>query len=90
MEQLNIEGKRSGEGFVAHKAMLVNALSRAIADRVVLMDLTIGRKGLLGYLKALGGGNVVKVAPSNGSAKAIDHNPKIKPGHTHLALSMSS
>jgi len=61
-------GKRSGEGFVAHKAMLVNALSRALADRVSLMDLTIGRKGLLGYLKALGGSNVVKVIPSNGSA----------------------
>ena len=45
MEQLNIEGKRSGEGFVAHKAMLVNALSRAIADRVVLMDITLGLKG---------------------------------------------
>ena len=68
MEQLNIEGKRSGEGFVAHKAMLVSALSRAIADRVVLMDLTIGRKGLLGYLKAMGGSNIVKVIPSNGSA----------------------
>jgi DNA polymerase-3 subunit beta len=65
---LNIEGKRSGEGFVAHKAMLVNALSRALADRVMLMDLTIGRKGLLGYLKALGGSNIVKVVPSNGSA----------------------
>jgi len=68
IEQLNIEGKRSGEGFVAHKAMLVNALSRAIADRVMLMDITIGRKGLLGYLKALGGSNIVKVIPSNGSA----------------------
>ncbi|GAI39711.1 unnamed protein product, partial [marine sediment metagenome] len=68
MEQLNIEGKRSGEGFVAHKAMLVSALSRALADRVMLMDLTIGRKGLLGYLKALGGSNIVKVIPSNGSA----------------------
>ena len=32
------------------------------------MDLTIGRKGLLGYLKALGGSNVIKVTPSNGSA----------------------
>jgi len=62
IEQLNIEGKRSGEGFVAHKATLVNALSRALADRVVLMDLTIGRKGLLGYLKALGGSNVIKIA----------------------------
>jgi len=68
LEQLNIEGKRSGEGFVAHKAMLVNALSRAIADRVVLMDITLGLKGLLGYLKALGGSNIIKVVPSNGSA----------------------
>jgi len=68
IEQLNIEGKRSGDGFVAHKATLVRALSRALASRVTLMDLTIGRKGLLGYLKAVGGSNVVKVIPSNGSA----------------------
>ena len=76
MEQLNIEGKRSGEGFVAHKAMLVNALSRAIADRVVLMDITLGLKGLLGYLKALGGSNIVKVVPSNGSASGSQANGK--------------
>jgi len=68
VEQLNIVGKRSGEGFIAHKAMLVSALSRALADRVMLLDFTLGRKGLLGYLKALGGSNVVKVIPSNGSA----------------------
>ena len=68
MEQLNIEGKRSGEGFVAHKALLVSALSRALSARVVLMDLTVGLKGLLGYLKALGGSNIVKIVPSNGSA----------------------
>jgi len=49
--------------------MLVNALSRALADRVMLMDFTIGRKGFLGYLKALGGSNVVKVIPSNPSAE---------------------
>jgi len=48
--------------------MLVNALSRAVADRVMLMDFTLGRRGLLGYLKSLGGSNVVKVIPSNGSA----------------------
>lgn len=53
---------------MAHKAILVSALSRALAERVTLMDLTIGRKGLLGYLKALGGSNIVKVTPSNGSA----------------------
>ncbi len=50
MEKLNIEGKRSGEGFVAHKAMLVNALSRAVADRVMLCGITLGLRGLLKYL----------------------------------------
>jgi hypothetical protein len=76
IEQLNIEGKRSGEGFVAHKATLVNALSRALADRVMLMDLEIGRKGLLGYLKALAGSNVVKVIPVNGSASGLQATDK--------------
>ena len=80
MEQLNIEGKRSGSGFIAHKAMLVNALSRALADRVVLMDLTIGRKGFVGYLKALGGSNVVKVIP-DGSASGSQAN-----GHKRLKV----
>ena len=64
MEQLNIVGKRSGDGFVAHKAMLVNALSRGLADRLMLLDFTIGRKGLLGYIKALAGSNVIKVVPA--------------------------
>jgi len=68
IEQLNIVGKRSGEGFIAHKATLVNALSRAVADRVMLSGVTLGRKGFLGYLKAVGGSNIVKVIPSNGSA----------------------
>jgi len=72
IEQLNIEGKRSGEGFVAHKAILANALSRALAERVVLMDFTIGRKGFLTYIKSLGGSNVVKVVPSsNGNASGL-------------------
>jgi hypothetical protein len=64
---LNIEGKRSGEGFVAHKATLVNALERALSDRVTLNDVTLGRKGFLTYLKALGGSNIVKITP-NGNA----------------------
>ena len=70
MEQLNLVGKRSGEGFVAHKATLVNALSRTLADRVLLMDYTLGRKGFLGYIKALSGSNVVKIVPAgtNGDA----------------------
>jgi len=80
IEQLNIEGKRSGNGFVAHRAMLVNALSRALADRVMLMDLTIGRKGFVGYLKALGGSNVVKVIP-DGSASGSQTN-----GHKRLKV----
>jgi len=69
-------GKRSGNGFVAHKATLVSALSRALADRLMLMDLTIGRKGLLGYLKAIGGSNIVKVIPSNGSASEAQATAK--------------
>lgn len=72
MEQLNIVGKRSGEGFVAHRAKLVNALSRTLAERLVIMDLTIGRKGLLGYVKALSGSNVVKVVPASSNGNASD------------------
>ena len=71
VEQLNIVGKRSGKGFVCHRQMLVIALSRALADRVMLVDFTLGRKGLLGYLKALGGSNVVKVIPDNKRLKVI-------------------
>jgi len=73
-EQLNIEGKRSGEGFVAHKAILVNALSRALAERLVLFDLTVGRKGFTNYLKALAGSNIIKVVPANGSASEVRTN----------------
>jgi DNA polymerase-3 subunit beta len=70
-EQLNIVGKRSGEGFVAHKATLANSLSRALADRLTLIDFNIGRKGFLGYIKALSGSNVVKIVPAstNGDKK---------------------
>ena len=86
-------GKRSGDGFVAHKAILVNALSRGLADRLMLMDFTIGRKGLLGYLKAMAGSNVVKLVPANGSAsetqaaaKMNNHNFAYR-GYIRLARS---
>ena len=68
IEQLNIVGKRSGDGFVTHKATLVNALSRVMAERLLLMDFTIGRKGFAGYIKALSGSNIVKIVPANGNA----------------------
>ena len=74
-------GKRSGNGFVAHKAMLVNALSRALAERLMLMDLTIGRKGFLGYLKALAGSNIVKVVPASVDASGTQVN-----GHKGLKV----
>ena len=74
IEKLNIVGKRSGEGFIAHKAMLVNALSRALSERVTLMDFTIGRRGFVGYLKALGGSNIVKIVPSTDSASGVQTN----------------
>ena len=76
MEQLNIAGKRSGNGFVAHKATLVNALGRVLADRVTVCDYTIGRKGLLGYLKALAGSNTVKVVPASDADSETHSNGK--------------
>ncbi|MBA7603207.1 hypothetical protein ES703_10311 [subsurface metagenome] len=45
------------------------------------MDLTIGRRGFLGYLKALGGSNIVKVVPSNDSASGKRAN-----GHRGLKV----
>ena len=67
LEQLNIEGKRSGEGFICHRERLVSALARAQAPRVRINDIELGCKGFLGYLRLLTGG-MVKVAPSNGGA----------------------
>jgi len=75
LEQLNIVGKRSGDsGFVAHKATLVNALSRVLADRVMVGDFTVGRKGFLGYVKALAGSNIIRVIPANGDASVSQVN----------------
>ncbi len=71
---MNIVGKRSGNGLVAHKATLVNALSRALSERVVLLDYTIGRRGLLGYLKALAGSNIIKIVPASDSASETQAN----------------
>ena len=81
MEQLNIVGKRSGDGFVTHKALLVDALQRALADRLMLLDFTIGRKGFLGYIKAVAGSNVVKVVPASINASGTQVN-----GHKRLKV----
>ena len=43
-------GKRSGDGFIAHKERLVSALSRAQAPKVAVINITLGRKGFLSYL----------------------------------------
>jgi hypothetical protein len=45
------------------------------------MDFTIGRKGFLTYIKSLGGSNIVKVVPSNGSASGAQAN-----GHKRLKV----
>ena len=78
-------GKRSGSGLVAHKATLVNALSRALSERVMLLDFTIGRKGLLGYLKALAGSNIVRIVPASVSASEAQAN-----GHKRLKKPLST
>jgi hypothetical protein len=68
IEQLNIVGKRSGSGAVCHRQTLVNALSRALSERVMFLDFSFGRKGLLGYLRALAGSNIVKIVPASDGA----------------------
>ncbi len=73
---MNIVGKRSGSGAVLHRRTLVNALSRALSERVMLLDFTIGRKGLLGYLRALSGSNIVKIVPDGGSASEVRASDK--------------
>jgi len=73
LEQLNIVGKRSGEGFVSHRTTMVNTLSRGLADRLLLMDFTIGRKGLLNYIRSLAGSNVIKVVPSANGSDSESH-----------------
>ena len=59
---------------------LVNALSRTLADRLMLLDFTIGRKGFLGYIKALAGSNVVKVVPASvdASGSQVNGHKKLK------------
>jgi DNA polymerase-3 subunit beta len=81
-EQLNIEGKRSGDGFVAHREAIIKSLSAAQAARVALLDgdIAIGRKGFLDYLKALGGSNIVKIIPSSGSASGLRATDKTLDG----------
>ena len=74
---MNIEGKRSGEGFVVHKDTMVNALSRAQAERIEVVDgVTIGKRGFLTYLKALNGSNIIKVVPLSDVASESQHIDK--------------
>jgi hypothetical protein len=47
----------------------------------MLMDFTIGRKGLLGYFKALAGSNVIKVVPASVDASGSQVN-----GHKRLKV----
>jgi len=42
----------------------------------MVSDFTVGRKGFLGYLKALSGSNIVKVTPGNGDASVSQVNGK--------------
>ncbi len=71
----------SSRAFARVNAKGMECCKSNLADRVILMDLTIGRKGLLGYLKALGGSNIIKVIPSTASASGLQAN-----GHKRLKV----
>jgi len=53
----------------------VGALARAQAPLVLVIDYTLGRKGFLNYLRALGGSNIVKITP-NGTASEAQSTAK--------------
>lgn len=71
---------------MAHKATLVTALSRCVADRVTLMDFTIGRKGFATFVKALSGSNIVKIVPASPAGNG-DKLLKVVCGATTSTLS---
>ena len=71
IEQLNIEGKRSGKGFVVHKSMLASALSRVLAERLNIGGVEVGTKGLRKYFSTLSGSNIIKVLPDGESLKVL-------------------
>ncbi len=51
----------------------------------MLLDFTIGRKGLLGYLKALAGSNIVRIVPASVSASEAQAD-----GHKRLKVTCGS
>jgi hypothetical protein len=78
LEQLNIMGKRSGQGFVANRNLLVGGLNRMNSERVNLCGVTVGRRGLANYLRALAGGNIVKIQPATLDDSERQHVKGIK------------
>ena len=60
MQQLNIEGKRSGDGFVCDRLLLAEALTKANTPTISVCSVLIGCKGFSNYLRLLGGSNMVK------------------------------
>ena len=63
MLQLNIVGKRSGEGFVADRLELLEALNGLTVPRLSIAGVIIGAKGFIGLIGGLSTSNVVKVNP---------------------------
>ena len=82
MEKLNIEGKRSGKGFVVHKAMLISALSRVLAERLNIGGVEVGCKGIRKYFSTLSGSNIIKVLPDGQCLKVLcgNHNGLVNAG----------
>ena len=72
---------KSAPQFFGHLIDGLLGLGSGGAEDGHFLYLTIGCKGLLGYLKALGGSNIVKVVPSNGGASGSQTN-----GHKGLKV----
>jgi len=66
MEIIACEAKRTGKGFIARNQDLIKTLENATADNIKVIDSTIGKRGLLTYLKTLDRTEPIKIIPYKG------------------------
>jgi len=86
-EKLNIVGRRSGKGFVAHRHHLVEAFSRVQSPRVELLGFTLGTKGLVNFLRLSNRSNIVRMIPTNGKNNNEAKRLRIEIGNYQTSLS---
>ena len=84
-EQLNIVGRRCGQGFVCHRLHLVNSLSTVQSPTVKVLGLTLGTRGLTGFLRLSNRSNIVTMIPVKGKSND-EARLRVEVGSYHTSL----